>query len=239
MSRRALGVFGAVSAVNVFGKKRSQGNGNEETAEDAALSLKERRKVLEALAYVVKEAADTIESGKGEGPAPDTIDVERTQAADTTLSMEVKVTETASEAVQALFADIDQDTSSQFQDDMEQLRLENSKRKYHNAIGSLPFGIPSRELEEWDWIELANALVAGEKQTLPEGGEITNIEGRWYHSDTDDGSTFLKEHVESNQEDQEGYSMEKEDLLAILEERLIMGEISEESYLGLKVKLQS
>ncbi len=124
-----------------------------------------------------------------------------------------------------------------------ELRLEDRKRKYHNAIGHLPYGVPSKELQDRDWVELAAALATGEKRTTPDGRELTNIDGRWYHSDPDDHSTFLREHgakerpaaaVEARAVQ---VTTDRNDLRAILEERFEQGEISEESYQELKRKL--
>jgi len=53
--------------------------------------------------------------------------------------------------------------------------VENLKRKYQTAIGRLPYGIPSAELKDRDWNELASALATGQKRTLPDGREVTAI----------------------------------------------------------------
>jgi hypothetical protein len=70
--------------------------------------------------------------------------------------------------------------------------------------------------------------------------EVTNIEGRWYHSDADDTGTFLKEHGAKKKEAPEkkevAMATDKAALLAKLEERFILGEISEEAYRELRRK---
>ncbi len=78
----------------------------------------------------------------------------------------------------------------------EERALDELKRKYHNTIATLDFGIPSPELASRGWVDVAAALAVGEKKTLPDGREITEIDGRWYYSDIDNRKTFLKEHKE-------------------------------------------
>jgi len=119
------------------------------------------------------------------------------------------------------------------------MRLENLKRKYQNAIGRLPYGIPSKELAGKDWVELAHMLSTGETKTVEGGKEVTNIGGRWYFSDHDDTGTFLKEHGAKKEERRpKAPSSDKEKLLAKLEERFILGEISEDTYRELKEKYE-
>ena len=118
------------------------------------------------------------------------------------------------------------------EEDREALKLDNLKRKYHNAIGRLPYGIPSSELKDMEWIELASALTTGPKKTVGEGREVTEIHGRWYYSDMEDTSSFLKEHGArfGEKESKSSVHTDKETLLATLEERFILGEITEETY---------
>ncbi len=84
-------------------------------------------------------------------------------------------------------------------------------------------------------MDLAAALATGEKKTVEGGVEVTNIEGRWYYSDAKDTGTFLKEHG-AKPKRSTASSVDKEKLLAKLEERFILGEISEEAYKELKNK---
>ncbi|NIP37184.1 MAG: hypothetical protein GWN18_19675, partial [Thermoplasmata archaeon] len=63
------------------------------------------------------------------------------------------------------------------------------------------------------------------------------IDGRWYYSDHEDTGTFLKEHGKKKEERKaRAPGSDKEKLLAKLEERFILGEISEETYKELKRK---
>ncbi|MCK4969060.1 MAG: hypothetical protein KAS77_00980, partial [Thermoplasmata archaeon] len=97
-----------------------------------------------------------------------------------------------------------------------------------------------KELADRDWVDLADALATGEKKTVDGGLEVTDIDGRWYYSDPDDTGTFLKEHEAEPKEepaaDKEEPPADKAKLLAMLEERFIMGEISEDTYKELKKK---
>jgi hypothetical protein len=168
------------------------------------------------------------------------IEIETDAIPSTGLSMEVSKTEAASEETQKLFAGISETEKSP--EEKEALRMDNLKRKYQNAIGRLPYGIPSKELAERDWVDLASALATGEKKGLPDGSEATEIDGRWYYSDPDDTGTFLKEHGAKPKEKKEpskkvtAPAPDKEKLLAKLEERFIQGEITEAAYNELKGK---
>jgi hypothetical protein len=136
-------------------------------------------------------------------------------------------------------------------EEQERRRVENLKRKYQTAIGRLPYGIPTDALKGKDWNELAAALATGQKRTLADGREVTAVGGRWYYSDPGDSSTFLKEHGAKPKEEPKrpspaaaiatstAPSMDRATLLAKLEERFIMGEISEQAYDRLKKKYES
>ena len=126
--------------------------------------------------------------------------------------------------------------------DAEALRVENLKRKYQTAIGRPPYGIPAQELKDNDWTWLAAALATGQKKDTPDGREVTLIEGRWYFSDVKDASSFLKEHGAKPKVEAKkpvvAPTMDKATILAKLEERLVMGEISEETYNQLRKKYE-
>jgi hypothetical protein len=123
------------------------------------------------------------------------------------------------------------------------MRLDNLKRKYQNAIGRLPYGIPSKELAGMDWVELSSLLATGDKRTVEGGAEVTQVNGRWYHSDADDTGTFLKEHGKKEEPKKEKApkttpDLSNEEMLRKLEERFVLGEISEKAYLELKKKYE-
>jgi hypothetical protein len=223
-----------------------------EPEEDEEAPEMDEREALQAIADMAKEAADAIEESKngdsnGHGADEDTwvetedvdgIEVASAGVAEAQLSMEATVTDAAPAEIEALFADIDTNGYTNGytngDDDAEQLKLDNLKRKYANTIGQLPYGIPSPALKDRDWNELAAALATGEKRQVEGDREVTLIEGHWYYSDMDDPSSFLKEHGAKPKA--EAKASAKTDLLAKLEERFIMGEISEETYRELKEK---
>ena len=196
----------------------------------------------------VKEAADTLEAGKAIAPPMEEglmtdleeIDVDSTAVAQMSLSMEAKKTEAASAQTMALFGDKGAAEPVMSEKEHEQLRVDNLKRKYQNTIGRLPYGIPSEELRDWDWVKLAAALASGEKKMSTDGRETTEIDGRWYFSDPNDMGSFLKEHGAKPKEKPKMKDAEvttdKEKLLAKLEERFILGEISEDAYNRLREK---
>jgi hypothetical protein len=215
-----------------------------EAADEEAFREEEKREGLKQAAATLKEVADgweqEKEEAKKEGDEYEEIEVEGSvQVPSTSLSMEASKTEADSEEVSKLWSGIS-DVDEQNGEEKEALRIETLKRNYQNAIGRLPYGIPSKELEDWDWVDLAAALATGEKKTHTDGTELTKIEESWYFSDADDSSTFLKEHgtkpkVETKTPPK-GEGPDKAALLAKLEERFIMGEISEQAYDELKKK---
>jgi hypothetical protein len=128
-------------------------------------------------------------------------------------------------------------------EEAEALHLESLKRKYQTAIGRLPYGIPAQELKDKEWTWLGAALATGQKKDTPDGREVTLIEGRWYFSDVKDASSFLTEHgakpkAEAKKPAAAAPTMDRATILAKLEERLAMGEISEETYNQLRRKYE-
>jgi hypothetical protein len=158
------------------------------------------------------------------------------------LAMVPRETEAASKETEQLFKDVQTKEAQLPSEDVEALRIESLKRKYQTAIGRLPYGIPAAELRGRDWNELAAALASGEKREAPDGREMTMIEGRWYFSDVKDASSFLTEHgAEPKAEPKRAATvptLDKATILAKLEERLAMGEISEETYKQLRRKYE-
>jgi hypothetical protein len=228
--------------------------------EEEPESEMDQREALQAIADMAKEAADTIEESKngnngtglpnGEDVWVETeeqngIEVASAGVAETQLSMTAEVTEAAPAEIEALFADIDTNGNGNgtgngngnglSTEDAEQLALDNMKRKYANTIGQLPYGIPSAELKDRDWNDLAAVLASGEKKTVEGDREVTDIDGRWYYSNIDDPSNFLKEHG-AKPKAKPQTNTDNSDLLAKLEERFILGEITEETYRELKEK---
>jgi hypothetical protein len=226
------------------------GSRRREAAHDAEMDALERadieREVAKAARAEEREAARaTMEVGakadaagwEVEGAEPPSIE----GASLSKLSMEARVTEGPSEDVAKLWSGISEASVEKKDEEREALRLEDLKRRYQNAIGRLPYGIPSRQLQGMDWMVLANALATGEKKQVEGGKEVTLIEGRWYYSDHEDTGTFLKEHGAKPRTEPKwaaAPATDREALLAKLEERLILGEISERTYKDLKRKYE-
>jgi len=158
------------------------------------------------------------------------------------LAIPPRETEAASKETERLFKDVEMKEALLPSADAEALRIESLKRKYQTAIGRLPYGIPAPELRGRDWNELAAALATGEKKEAPDGREATLVEGRWYFSDVRDASSFLTNHGAEPEPEAMWPAvapvMDKATILAKLEERLAIGEISEETYKQLRRKYE-
>jgi uncharacterized membrane protein len=198
-----------------------------------------KREHMERALTAIKEAADVLEADKEakeweeESREDVEVEVESLSVPEIGLSMEVARTKAADAETMALFDAAEASEPAMSEEEQEQLRLDNEKRKFQNAIGRLPYGIPSHELEDWDWVHLVAALATGDKRMTPDGRETTNIDGRWYYSDVKDTGSFLKEHgakPEKAEPKKTEMTTDKAALLAKLEERFILGEISEETY---------
>ncbi len=265
-------VVGALVGVVAVARRRAR---DEDDVDVQAPMTKEE--ALRHMVETVKESVDALEAdlkangngnGNGMAKAPEAVTVESrpqdgievmsASVAEQQLTMQARVTETASEEVAELWQEIAENGNGNgngngagsgtavSEADKEQMRLDSLKRKYHNAIGRLPYGIPAEELRGMDWVELSATLATGEKRTTPDGRELTSIDGRWYFSDPEDSSTFLKEHGARSRNGNGGGSgngrkslapeHDRSELLAKLEERFILGEISEEAYKELKRK---
>ena len=257
-----LVIIGAVMGLMIARRR-------EQRIEDAEIAKEEeadRRETLKRIAMTARTTADAMElqmgkasvEGKEGGlatheleevtiesraPSGEASMVSSAGMEDRMLSMKPKETEAASKETMALFKDMARTETAASAADQDEMRVDNLKRKYQNAIGRLPYGIPAQELRGMDWVELAGLLATGEKRTLPDGRETTQIKGRWYYSDASDTSTFLTEHgakpkAEPRRAAAAAPTMDRAALLAKLEERLILGEISEETYRELKRKYE-
>jgi uncharacterized membrane protein len=229
-------------------------------AQEAADEREEKREDFKHMAAEVKATADEMERevavAKAAAPPPPvetTKIVTETRGPDgqvvssagvpeQTLAVQPKETEAASAEVQKLFRDMETKEAQLPSADAEALRIESLKRKYQTAIGRLPYGIPAAELKGRDWNELAGALATGQKKEAPDGRELTLIGGRWYYSDVKDASSFLTEHGAKPKAETKNPTaaptMDRATILAKLEERLAMGEISEETYKQLRRKYE-
>jgi uncharacterized membrane protein len=210
-------------------------------AEVKATADEMEREMAVTKATAPKPAEPTKVVIETQGPDGQVV-VSTTGAPEQQLTVQPMETETPSAEVAQLFKDVETKEARLPSADAEALRIENLKRKYQTAIGRLPYGIPATELKGRDWNELAAALATGERKTLLDGREVTLIEGRWYFSDVKDASSFLKEHgtrpKAGTKKAAAVPSMDRTTILAKLEERLAMGEISEETYKQLRRKYE-
>jgi uncharacterized membrane protein len=219
----------------------------------------EKREDYKRMAAEVKATADQMERevavAKAAAPKPvetakivtetrgpdGKVVVSSTGVPEQVLAMQPRETEAPSAEVQKLFQEMEKKEAQLPSADAEALRIESLKRKYQTAIGRLPYGIPAAELKGRDWNELAGALATGEKKEAPDGRELTLIGGRWYFSDVKDASSFLTEHGAKPKAEVKKTTVptvDKATILAKLEERLAMGEISEETYNKLREKYE-
>ncbi len=205
-----------------------------------------KREHMERAYEAVKAAADQLEEEKAKAEEDEWVEEAEIEDIDMgasagRLSMEARVTERDSGEVERLWDHISEAETERTAEERETLRIEDLKRKYQNAIGTLPYGVPSKELADCDWMDLAAALATGKKKTVEGDREVTMIDGKWYYSDYRDSSTFLKEHGARPKEaprkaDEALATVDQAKLMAKLEERFIMGEISEDTYKQLMKK---
>jgi len=237
-----------------------------EEAKEAEEEKQEKHEALKHMAAEVKATADQMELELGKaaivpkaggvqageleevvieqhGPGGESAMLTAKGMEEGMLTMKPKETEAASKETMALFKDMARTETAASAADQDKMRVDNLKRKYATAIGRLPYGIPAPDLKGMDWNDLAAALATGQKKTLPDGHETTQVKGKWYYSDPSDSSTFLKEHGAKPRTEPRraaaAPTMDKTALLAKLEERFILGEISEDAYKELKRKYET
>ncbi|MCK5413757.1 MAG: hypothetical protein KAJ35_00085, partial [Thermoplasmata archaeon] len=240
-----VGILVAIIIVGVVlfiatSEKRTE---RQEEKMDAIQDTEEERKAMEqargAPRVITTESSAAAADAGGEVEGEDYEDI---GASDRALAMEATVTEEASADVKKLFSGVGDAGPERTEEEKESMRLENQKRQYQNAIGRLPYGIPSKELADMDWVALASVLVTGEKKMVEGGKDVTQIEGRWYYSDHEDTGTFLKEHGKKEEPKKvapkAAPSMTDVEMLRKLEERFVLGEISEETYNRLREKYE-
>ena len=111
-------------------------------------------------------------------------------------------------------------------------------REVMKALTQLPRGLPTT-LWDKDMAELAKEIVDGPKRTAPDGTLLVQLEGAWYTADHRRIGTFLRESKEDGETETSISSEERKRKLKQLEERLLEGKISEETYISLKKKYES
>jgi hypothetical protein len=111
-------------------------------------------------------------------------------------------------------------------------------REVMRVLTQLPRGLPT---EFWgtDLTELSRKIVDGPKRVSPDGVPLVQIGTRWYMADLNRIGNYLEEYKEQKTESEESLSSEeKQRRLAQLEDRLLDGEISEETYERLRRKYE-
>lgn len=110
-------------------------------------------------------------------------------------------------------------------------------RDVGKALTQLPRGLPTA-LWNKDLSELARDIVDGPKKAAPDGTKLVQVDGNWYSADHTNVGTFLREYKE---EVTSRPSIDVDDRvkkLDQLDERLLEGKISEETYERLRKKYE-
>jgi hypothetical protein len=110
-------------------------------------------------------------------------------------------------------------------------------REVGKVLTQLPRGLPTA-LWSKDLSELARDIVDGPKRNAPDGTLLVQVDGRWYNADHTNVGTFLQEHREERETHPTPDKDERAKKLAQLEDRLLEGSISEETYEELRKKYE-
>jgi uncharacterized membrane protein len=111
-------------------------------------------------------------------------------------------------------------------------------REIMKVLTQLPRGLPT-SLWGKDMSRLAKEIVDGPKRTADDGTHMVQIDGRWYSSDHRKMGKFLQEwKEEKGPRASDTTSGSRAKRLKQLEERLIEGKISEETYERLRKKYE-
>jgi hypothetical protein len=110
-------------------------------------------------------------------------------------------------------------------------------REVMKILTQLPRGLPTA-LWGREMAELARDIVDGETKTVEDGTPLALINGRWYIVDVENVGTFLREWKDEKKGAPELDGDERAKKLAQLEELLLEGKISEETYERLRKKYE-
>jgi hypothetical protein len=105
------------------------------------------------------------------------------------------------------------------------------------AITQLPRGLPT-SLWGMDISKLAKEIVEGPRKTTPDGMPLVEIRGRWYTADHVQLGSFLEEHKETVVTGGPLSEADRTNKLRQLEDRLLEGKISEETFERLRKKYE-
>jgi uncharacterized membrane protein len=109
-------------------------------------------------------------------------------------------------------------------------------REVMRMLTQLPRGLPS-SLIDYDLSDLALMITDGPRKDAPDGTPLVEIDGKWYKADHTKTSMFLQEWKEPSQA-RDLPEDERAEKLAQLEDRLLEGKISEETYERLRKKYE-
>ncbi len=110
-------------------------------------------------------------------------------------------------------------------------------REVMKSLTQLPRGLPTA-LWGMDMAILAKEIVDGPRKTAPDGSELVEIDGKWYTCDHTHVGSFLQEWKEKERAKPLVSDEDKAAKLEKLEERLLEGQISEETYERLRKKYE-
>lgn len=109
-------------------------------------------------------------------------------------------------------------------------------RDVMRALTQMPRGLPT-SLSSKDMSELASQIVDGPKRTAPDGTPLVQVDGRWYTADHNITGQFLQE-WKGDGPGAAPSSTDRAKKLEMLEQRLLEGRISEETYERLRRKYE-
>jgi hypothetical protein len=110
-------------------------------------------------------------------------------------------------------------------------------REVMKALTNIPRGLPS-SLWNWSISDLAKAVVDGTKRTAPDGTPLVEINNSWYIVDASNAGTYMNEWKDEEPTVKGRTKEEREEMLVKLEDRLVEGKISEETYERLRKKYE-
>ena len=108
-------------------------------------------------------------------------------------------------------------------------------REVMKILTQLPRGLPTA-FWSWDLSALAKEIVDGEHKTAPDGTPLVFISGKWYVADVNNVGTFLQWWKDEAEKPSALDDDDRAKKLDLLEERLLDGKISEETYDRLRKK---
>jgi hypothetical protein len=157
-----------------------------------------------------QEAPRDVEVAEAPTPAPEPLSMEQPEQ----LDLEAVVPPTEEDLIERAHAEL--------------------VREVMKALTQQPRGLPTT-LWGKDMAVLAREIVDGPRKSAPDGTMLVEVDGKWYQADHNKPGTFLVEWEEDEAEPVDA-ATGRERRLQQLEDRLIEGKISEETYERLRKK---